>query len=218
MNELLKEIEKLTRQYRSYDIEQALDWEKFNHYAIVHHSTSIEGSSLTEEETELLLSEGITAKGKPMEHHHMNQDHLQALEFTLKAAEEKQTIRIDLIKKISALVMANTGNSLNTVLGSFDASKGELRLVNNYAGDTRFPDFTKVPELLKVFCEDLNNSMENISEPSQAMITSFDAHFNLVSIHPFADGNGRVSRLLMNFVEHRFDVPLTIVHKEDKAD
>lgn len=218
MKELLEEIEKVTVQYREYGIEQALDWERFNHYAIVHHSTSIEGSSLTQEENELLLSEGITAKGKPMEHHHMNQDHLKALEYTLSAAKEEQEISIGLIKRISALVMKNTGSTYNTVLGFFDSSAGDLRLVNNYAGQTRFPDFKKVPDLLKVFCDDLNGAIENISTPEQALITSIDAHFNLVSIHPFSDGNGRVSRLIMNYVEHRFGVPLTIMHKEDKAD
>ncbi|MBN1951778.1 MAG: hypothetical protein JW801_11295 [Bacteroidales bacterium] len=155
MKELLKRIKKLTEQFNEYGIEQALDWKKFNQYAIVHLSTSIEGSSLTLEENELLLSEGITAKGKPVEHHHMNQDHFKALEYTLLAAKEEQKITIDLIQKISALVMKNTGSEYNTISGSFDASKGELRLVNNYAAETRFPDFKKVPDLLEVFCADM---------------------------------------------------------------
>ncbi len=45
---------------------------------------------------------------------------------------------------------------------------------------------------------------------------SFSAHFDLVSIHPFYDGNGRTSRLLMNYIQHYFKLPLTIVFKEDK--
>ena len=65
--------------YTTSIIEQIIDYERFNLYSIVHHATSIEGSTLTQLDTELLLSEGITAKGKPLEHHLMVQDHFKAL-------------------------------------------------------------------------------------------------------------------------------------------
>ena len=61
----------------------------------------------------------------------------------------------------------------------------------------------------------LNDCKENYEEQLKI---SFWAHFNLVSIHPFVDGNGRVSRLIMNFVQEYFNLPLSIVFKEDKVD
>jgi Fic family protein len=218
MAELLKDIDLLNKQYNDLGIEQSLDWHKYNYYSIVHHSTSIEGSSLTQEETELLLDEDISAKGKPLMHHHMQKDHYQALLFILDAAENKVRIDIDFLCKVSSIIMSNTGSTYNTISGSFDSSKGELRLINNYAGETRFPDFTKVPDLLKLFCDELNPKLDKISRPDDILFTSFDAHFNLVSIHPFADGNGRISRLIMNYIQHRFNQPMSIVFKEDKAD
>ena len=50
------------------------------------------------------------------------------------------------------------------------------------------------------------------------LLLSFDAHFDLVSIHPFYDGNGRTSRLFMNFIQAYFNLPLALVFKEDKAE
>lgn len=47
---------------------------------------------------------------------------------------------------------------------------------------------------------------------------SFDAHFDLVTVHPFYDGNGRTSRLLMNYLQQRNNLPLGLVFKEDKTD
>ena len=47
---------------------------------------------------------------------------------------------------------------------------------------------------------------------------SFDAHFDLVSTHPFYDGNGRTSRLLMNYIQLYYQLPMAIVFTEDKAD
>ena len=218
MINLLNEIEILLTKYNSLNIPQAIDWGIYNLYSIVHHSTSIEGSSLTEEETQLLLDENITAKGKPLEHHHMQKDHYNALLFVLDAAENKKKVSVDFLKEMAGLVMKNTGGIHHTVLGSFDSSKGDLRLLNVHAGNTRFVDFSKVPDLMDKFCKELNEKLASIKDSSDALITSFDAHFNLVSIHPFADGNGRVSRLIMNFVQHYHKLPLSNVFKEDKAE
>ncbi|MGB2846045.1 MAG: cell filamentation protein Fic, partial [Saprospiraceae bacterium] len=52
--------------YKSLGLTEVIDYNKFNYYAITHHSTVIEGSSLSETETRLLLDEDITPKGKPL--------------------------------------------------------------------------------------------------------------------------------------------------------
>lgn len=218
IKDLLKDAINLIDKYDSLNIKESIDWEKYNQYSIVHHSTSIEGSSLTEEETQLLLDDNVTAKGKPLEHHHMQLNHYQALLYVLEKANEKNQVTPSFLKTIAGKVMKDTGAIHNTVMGVYDSSKGDFRLQNVYAGVTRFPDYTKVPSLTDRFCSELNSKLKTgISKP-EALVTSFDAHFNLVSIHPFRDGNGRVSRLIMNYVQHFHGLPLSNVFKEDKAD
>ncbi len=63
----MEDIKKIVDEYQSLNLHAVIDYDKFNQYAIVHHSSSIEGSTLTENETRLLLEEGITPKGKPLE-------------------------------------------------------------------------------------------------------------------------------------------------------
>jgi len=48
-------------------------------------------------------------------------------------------------------------------------------------------------------------------------VIDFDAHFQLVSIHPWEDGNGRTSRLLMNYIQHFHNEPLSIENSTDKT-
>lgn len=217
MNRMKDRMTRLLEQYKMLNLNQDIDWEKFNHYAIVHHSTSIEGASLSVHETMVLLEEGLTAKGKPLMHHLMQTDHYKALLFTLDAANKRQVLTPERIKQIAALVMESTGSVHHTALGTFDSSRGDFRLLNVHAGETRFVDFTKVPDLVHLFCDELNQFMQRHHEQTDCLDASFDAHFNLVSIHPFADGNGRVSRLIMNYIQRMCQLPLAMVFKEDKA-
>ncbi len=214
----LKEISLFLERFHQLNIPDSIDWEKFNHYAIVHHSTSIEGSTLTELETQLLLDENLTAKGKSFDHHLQVKDHYQALLFALIAAKKQIPLTVSLIQNIAEQVMKNTGSVRNTVIGSFDSSKGEFRLGSVTVGDKQFVDYKKVPGLMDRFCSELDNAIRKVTKKEEALILSFDAHYNLVTIHPFGDGNGRTARLVMNYVQHRQGLPLAIVFNEDRLD
>jgi len=118
-------------------------------------------------------------------------------------------------------VLKNTGAQYNTLQGSFDASKGELRLLNVSAGvgGRSYMNFLKVPARLAEFCSWLNAERNRISDDAvlEAYEMSFRAHFRLVTIHPWADGNGRMSRLVMNLLQWEKHLLPTIVYKEHKA-
>lgn len=214
----MEKVLALIQQYQSLEFDTIIDYEKFNDYDIVHHSSSIEGSTLTINETRLLLEEDITPKGKPLSHTLMTKDHYVALKFVLDEAVDPNPIKPSFINSINALVMRNTGGIYNTILGQVDASKGEYRKGNVSAGSSYFPSYDKVISLTIDLVNQLNQKLLTVKSETEILELSFAAHFNLVSIHPFYEGNGRTSRLLMNYIQRRFKLPLAIVYKEDKVE
>lgn len=211
----IKEIEKLAKQYKTLS-KGVFDYKKYAYYAVTHHSTTIEGSTLTESQVINLLELGKTAPNKPFEHHQMVFDHYKALEFTLSIAKEKRNLTVNLIQEIASLVMKNTGAIVNTVMGTYYIANGDFRLSSVRAGSRLFPDYKKVPGLIDKLCKELNSGLKNAKTFKQKCELAFKIHFDFVSIHPFGDGNGRTARLLMNFVQEYFNLPLSIVFKQDK--
>jgi Fic family protein len=208
----------ILQKYQQLELEKNMDFDKFSRYAIVHHSSTIEGSTLTEIETQLLLDEDITPKGKPLMHSLMMKDHYAALLFTIESAKKNTLVSPQFIQDINAAVMKNTGSIYQTVFGEIDATKGMLRKGNVRAGNTYFVNFDKVEGMLKSMCNAIVDKIKTIKTVTAQLTLSFQAHFDLVSIHPFYDGNGRTSRLLMNYIQLIFNLPMGIVFAEDKAD
>jgi Fic family protein len=210
-------ISKLLKQYREYGLEKAIDFDRFNRYALTHHSTRLEGSTLTEIETQVLLAEGKTPKGKPLAHSLMVQDHFNALSYVIEKSRAKEPISVSLIQEINALTMKHTGKVYNTVLGNIDASRGEFRKGNVSAGTRYFVNFEKVESMTTQLAEELQARLADEKDEMKVLETSFIAHFDLVSIHPFYDGNGRTSRLLMNYIQSMYDLPMAWVYDADKS-
>lgn len=210
-------------EYQSLGIAEQIDYKKFYLYSIITHSTAIEGSTVTEIENQLLFDEGIAAKGRSMQEQLMNLDLKAAYEHSMQLAEQHKDFSVEMLKTLSALVMKNTGSAYNTVQGSFDASKGDLRLVSVTAGigGRSYMDYRKVPEKLQEFCLQLNKmrrQLVNSNDLIAKYLLTFDAHYQLVTIHPWVDGNGRMSRLVMNHLQYEFGLVPVKINKADKAE
>ena len=218
----MSELEEVVQRYMNLGINLQIDYKKFYLYSIITHSTAIEGSTVTELENQLLFDEGITAKGKTLTELQMNLDLKAAYEESLMLANKHAEISIEMLRHLASIVMKGTGKTYRTALGDFSSSKGDLRLLNVTAGvgGRSYMSFNKVPQKMKEFCQNLNEARKNASNLSvqQRYDMCFDAHFQLVTIHPWADGNGRMSRLLMNHLQFEFDMIPTKILKEDKED
>ncbi|MBQ6068392.1 MAG: Fic family protein [Bacteroidales bacterium] len=207
----------LLDRHRELGISEQIDYDKFYLYSIIVHSTAIEGSTVTEVEAQLLFDEGITSSKRTMQEQMMNLDLKVAYEYGREWIKQHQPITVNRLIMLASKVMARTGSEYSAMGGNFSASKGELRKLNVSAGIGG--KSLKVPERLAVFCEELNNRRKAIDTTDVFAVydLSFWAHYELVTIHPWADGNGRTSRLLMNLLQMEFGVLPTKVLKEDKA-
>lgn len=216
------QIEEALKAYSASGVEDQVDYQKFYLYSIVTHSTAIEGSTVTEIENQLLFDEGIAAKGRSLTEQMMNVDLKDAYLYAFKIASENPTYTPQLLQQMSALVMRRTGSEYSTIAGHFDSSKGEFRLCNVSAGigGRSYLAYNKVPRAVDDFCSWLNEEIANADRANIAACyrLSFEAHFRLVTIHPWVDGNGRTTRLVMNMIQRQLGLIPPIVRKEDKGE
>ena len=212
-----QELELLYQKFKKLGISEAVDYDKYYLYSLITHSTAIEGSTLTELDTQLLFDEGVTAKGKPFVYHLMNGDLKQAYELAKAESDRLVPITPAFLKTLNATLMRTTGSVMG---GSFDSSKGEFRLcgVTAGVGGHSYMNYLKVPAKVDELCAILQEKQKKMGTFREQYELSFNAHLNLVTIHPWVDGNGRTARLLMNYIQFCYNLFPTKIFKEDREE
>lgn len=192
LNTLLSRIDRLKakidrkRPLSESEIKQLNDYFKVG---VTYSSNALEGNSLTETETKVLLEDGITVGGKPLRDIYEATGHGDAYDFMLsRAKDENLIITEDLILKLHELFYQRLDSG----------SAGCYRTVRVIITGTEYmpPNHEKVPELMAAFVKDLRARK---GETHPVLLAAY-AHRRLVDIHPFVDGNGRTARLLMNLI------------------
>ena len=215
-------LQQLIERYRQLGIDQQIDYDKFYLYSLITHSTAIEGSTITEVENQIMFDHGVAIKGKSLEEQSMNLDLKVAYEKAIEYARNHTPITTELLINLSALLMKNTGKEYKTSLGDFSSARGELRLLNVTAGvgGRSYMSYNKVPAKLEEFCKQLNADRQKVFGMSidELYRLTFDAHYNLVTIHPWADGNDRMARLVMNMLQFEFGLIPAKILKDDKEE
>jgi excisionase family DNA binding protein len=201
--QLLKTKKQLLDKYRPFPKEIEINLQEWFRVELTYTSNAIEGNTLTRQETALVVDEGLTVEGKSLIEHQEAINHSLSLDYIYSLANQKQKLSLNEILEIHNIIL----NKID------DSNKGRLRTVpvRLKGSETILPNPLKVPELMNDFVVWLQD--ENQNDPIKFAI---DAHFKLVTIHPFVDGNGRVGRLLMNLLLIRSGYPPAIIRKEDR--
>ena len=169
-----------------------------------YNSNGIEGNTLTLRETQVVL-EGITVGGKTITEHLEAINHEKAILYLDDLVKDKQPITEWNIKNIHQLILKEIDND----------NAGRYRKENvTIKGATHIPpEFLKLPELMEKLI--LNYETWNKYHP---IIRSALLHGELVKIHPFVDGNGRTSRLIMNLDLMNHGYNPVIIKKENRLE
>lgn len=174
-------IDKL-RDFDSYRIAQALELE------YTFESNRIEGNTLTLKETDLVINEGITINGKSMREHLEAINHSEAINYIKYLVEKNAIFNERELLSIHNLVLR----------GIDQQNAGNYRTVQvMIKGSKHMPPSHMV---LKEKMDDFFNWYQLNKDGLHPVILAAELHERLVTIHPFVDGNGRTSRLLMNLI------------------
>lgn len=152
-----------------------------------YESNRIEGNTLTLQETALVVNEGVTISGKSMREHLEAINHAQAIGFIKDIAKDNIEINERLIKEIHAIILHGIDRE--------NAGKYRNVPVMISGSEHMPPQPYLIHPQMEAFMIEYNKMVENNEHP---VIIAAYLHDELVKIHPFIDGNGRTSRLLMN--------------------
>jgi len=187
--------------------------EELRHFytvALTFHSNALEGNTLSQSETELVLSHGVTIGGHSLSEHLEVIGHRDAMAYMEELAVSATVIGERALRDLHALILRPVEN----VSGQNEA--GAYRSLDVRAAGTNhlYPPHFLVRERMEEFVIWLQSDETRKLHP---VILASEAHFRFVSIHPFRDGNGRTARLLMNLLLLRGGFPLAVIPNQQRA-
>ncbi len=186
-----------------------------------YHSNAIEGSSLTRGETLFFLKEGLTVEGKPFKDFLDARNHSEAIDWLYEVIKDNRSLSQGLIKEMNALLLSGVKYTMAINQSGQKVRKpanpGKYKVLPNHVlqpdGNIHFyTDPIHVADEMENLCGWIN---ENIVSGHPLVVASI-AHYNMVRIHPFDDGNGRGARILMNLILIKKSYPVAIIKNENR--
>ena len=200
MNQLQRcdELKKKLDALRPFPAETLKSLREYYRVGLTYSSNALEGNSLTESETKVVIEDGLTVQGKPLHDVYEALGHAEAYDHLQFMAADKRLEVADILK-LHELFYRRIDPS----------QAGKFRTVPVFISGSHYP--LPLPEQIPVLMDKfLMRYQQNETELHPLELAAL-VHQKFVFIHPFVDGNGRVARLLMNLVLLRFGYPITII-------
>ena len=200
-----KKIEEIKNKFNAYLSKggKSLD-ENFREWfftELTYNSNSIEGNSMSLEETNLVVNENIAPEGKTLREINEAKNHIKALEFI---KNYKGDFSEEFVLKLHSIILKDISERFS--------GKYRQTQVRIFGSDVKFPNSEKVPQLIKNLIYWYKKNKKKYHQFELATLVSM----KFVTIHPFIDGNGRVSRLIMNFLLQKRNYPWINIYTKQR--
>ena len=195
---------KLLDEYGSLPYALLSNLDKWFRVELTYTSNAIEGNTLGRSETALVIEKGLTIGGKSLLEHMEAVNHAHALDWVKEQVKRRpHSLTEEDILHIHYLIMK----------GVDDLNAGRYRVtpVRISGSAVVLPNPRKVPDLMNGLAKWLK-----LATGLHPVKLAAEAHYRLVTIHPFTDGNGRTARLLMNMILLMSGYPAAIIRKRDR--
>jgi len=197
----LKENDKLQERinrFRPLNQNSLNQIKEYYRIGLAYTSNALEGNSLTETETKIVIEDGLTIGGKPLKDHYEAVGHSEAYDFLYTLIKKNKITEQDILQLHQLFYRRIDENNA-----------GMYRKVNVIITGTDFipPPFKKVPDLMT----ELIHKIPVLKKKYHPIEFAALLHKDFVEIHPFVDGNGRTARLLMNLALLQSGYVITII-------
>jgi len=169
--------------------------------ALTYNSNSIEGSTLTKEETASIIFENMTLANKDLKEHLEAKNHQVALKYLFNKVNYNFKINEDFILKLHAILM----NGIKE-----DAGRYRNHAVRIVGANVTTANFLKVPTLMNKLVKDVNKTSKDVVKHVSKIHSEFE------QIHPFSDGNGRIGRVLIHAMLLRKKIPPAVIMQKKR--
>ena len=199
MNLLLQQIDNLKLEYNQFRDMENVKIQEALAIEYTYESNRIEGNTLTLQETQLVIEKGLTISGKPLKEHLEAINHKEAIDFISDLVKDKETLNERNLLQIHSIILKSIDRE----------NAGIYRKVPVLiSGSTHTPP---QPYLVQKLMEDYFIFYEENKNNLHPVLLSAEMHERLVTIHPFIDGNGRTSRLVMNLILLQNGFPIAVI-------
>ncbi|MFN0034651.1 MAG: Fic family protein [Saprospiraceae bacterium] len=192
-----------------------LDWN--------YHSNAIEGNSLTYGETIAFLMEGLTAKGKPFKDHLDIKGHNEGIDYLMHFIKNRDQLSEKTIRELHAMILVEPySNPAQTPDGQQVEKRVTLGAYKTMPNHVKTPTgeihYYATPEETPAKMTDLVDWLREHQQKDDLhpLVLAATFHHRFVAIHPFDDGNGRMSRLLMNLLLMQYGYPPVVIKQQDR--